>query len=228
MKNHFRTVSIGAVSFMLWVTPKSFGAQQVNAKQMQVDVFGAVAGFMGVPPANIVLPKSQHVSGNAVPAQASNVAEQGRLRLDLHLAQSLAKTGCALHNHSQAGAPFADILDLPHGPYTKSYKTDSGTRFFLIVGDDCAYLANPAAPSIRMVSAHRMNTGLIYVSLINARGDVLALLRQTGPTQYVPLDLDHERTPEIETIYADLKYETESWNSALKRLLDKQNQEEQK
>src|SRR2546426_4105879 len=115
MKNHFRTVLFGAVCCVLWVTPKRIGAQQVNAEQVQGHLKDAVAGFTGVPPANLVSQKSEHGSGAAVPPKANNVAEQGRLRLDLQLTQSLAKTGCALHNHSHAGAPFADILNLPPG-----------------------------------------------------------------------------------------------------------------
>jgi hypothetical protein len=227
-KDHFRTLLIVAVGGILWLTPSRFGAQRMNAEPTQSGVKEAMAGFKRLPPANIVLPKSRRLSGTAVPVQASaGVADQGRLRLDSQLTQSLAQTGCAIHNHSHAGAPFADVLNLPPGPYPKSYNTSAGTRFFLIVGDDCDYLGNPEAPSVRMVSAHRMNSGLIYLSLLNARGDVLALLRQTGPTQYVSLNLD-QRTPEIETIYADLKLETESWNSGLKNLLNKQNQEEQK
>jgi hypothetical protein len=106
-----------------------------------------------------------------------NPINDARLRIDATVAQSLAKTGCAVHIHSDSPIPFAGFLSLPAGPYTKVYGTKSGTRYFGIVGDDCDYFASPAAPAIRMISTHRMDSGLIYVAVFNAKGDVLALVR---------------------------------------------------
>jgi hypothetical protein len=155
--------------------------------------------------------------------KAPNAADQRSLRIDANLAQSLARTGCAIHVRSNSPAPFAEVLNLPMGPYRKVYGTKSGARQFGIVGDDCDYLANPVAPSVRMLLVHRMENGLIYIALIDARGEVLALLNEIAgsPPQYASA-----KPQDIDTIHADLKSEAQGWNGGLDRLLQNQNQQE--
>lgn len=158
-------------------------------------------------------------------AKKGDQSFEGGLRIDAHLAQSLAQTGCAIHADSNSSIPFADVLSLPPGPYRKVYVTKSGTRHFGIVGDDCDYLAIAAAPTVRMLSSHRMDSGLIYVALITMRGDILVLLEETPghPPQYA-----QAKAQNLAAIYADLKSETESWNNALIKLLQNQTQSETK
>ena len=155
---------------------------------------------------------------------AGNLQNRERLKIDAAITQSLAKAACAIHIHSNSAIPFADFLGLPAGPYRKVYGTKSGTRYFGIVGDDCDYVGNPVAPAIRMIFTHHMDGGLIYVALINAKGDVLALLRETpgSSPRY-----STARVADIETIYSDLKTEIQSWSNGLTRMLQNQTEQEQ-
>ena len=159
------------------------------------------------------------------PSQRTNGRFEGSLRIDTNLALSLARTGCAIHIDSNAAVPFAEALNLPAGPYRKVYRTKSGIRHFAIAGDDCDYFANPTGPTVRMVSLHRMDSGLIYVALFDARGDVLAFIEETPghPPQYAPA-----KASDIETIYADFRSEVQSWNNALLKLLRDQIEQNEK
>ena len=217
-------ILITGVCVDLCASSNSVFAQQVQTEVTLKDSQN-IAERSWNAPANTPLdrPTTQRVPGGAMVDDRKNVHNEARLRIDPALAQSLAKTGCAVHNHSNSPVPFADFLNLPTGPYTRVFGTKSGTRYFAIVADDCDYVGNPAAPSIRMVSTHRMDGGLIYVALFDAKGDVLALLRETPGT---PPRYATAGAGDIEIMYADLKSEAQSWSGAINRMLEAQTEQE--
>lgn len=220
MKIWLRAAFILSICSTLWLIPGFVNA--LDAEQARNDAQSAADRLQDAPASLPLTGNGAQRSPFAAPqsvigvpvSNTPNSTDQGRLAIDPQTAQYLATTGCSVPGNS-ANSPIASgittKLNIPTGSYPHLFGTNSGTRYFNIVGNDCEYLTNSAAPSVRMLSAHRMANGYIYVALFNMRGDVLGFLHQTGQDDYDTIDIDHGRTQEIEMIYADLKSETQGW-----------------